>query len=162
MQPRFESLHEKNLIGMHMEMSLSNDLTFKLWQTFMKRQSEIKNRFDSIRFSLQWYPKNYFADFNPDNKFEKWAAVEVNSVDEIPYDMEKLILPAGKYAVFIHIGAAKTGPKMFQYIFQQWLPQSDYDLDNRPHFEILGEKYKNGQPDSEEEIWIPIRAKAKN
>jgi AraC family transcriptional regulator len=32
-------------------------------------------------------------------------------------------------------------------------------LDNRPHFEILGEKYKQGSPDSEEEIWIPVKEK---
>jgi len=34
-------------------------------------------------------------------------------------------------------------------------------LDNRPHFEVLGEKYKNGDPESEEEIWIPVKEKAK-
>lgn len=40
-----------------------------------------------------------------------------------------------------------------------WLPASDYNLDNRPHFEVLGEKYKNNDPTSEEEIWIPIKLK---
>jgi AraC family transcriptional regulator len=43
------------------------------------------------------------------------------------------------------------------YIFNTWLPKSGYQLDRRPHFEILGEKYKNNNPDSEEEIWIPIQ-----
>ena len=28
-----------------------------------------------------------------------------------------------------------------------------------PHFEILGAQYKNNEPDSEEEIWIPIQLK---
>jgi predicted transcriptional regulator YdeE len=32
-------------------------------------------------------------------------------------------------------------------------------IDNRPHFEVLGDKYKNNDPSSEEEIWIPIRKK---
>jgi AraC family transcriptional regulator len=45
------------------------------------------------------------------------------------------------------------------YIFMEWLPQSNYQLDNRPHFQILGEKYKHNQPDSEEEVWIPIKTK---
>jgi len=39
------------------------------------------------------------------------------------------------------------------------LPNSDYELDNRPHFEILGKKYKNNSADSEEEIWIPVKLK---
>jgi len=38
------------------------------------------------------------------------------------------------------------------YIFSDWLPKSDYELDEKPHFEILGEKYKNDDPNSEEEI----------
>jgi AraC family transcriptional regulator len=42
-----------------------------------------------------------------------------------------------------------------------WLPSSDYVLDNRPHFEILGEKYKINDPESEEKIWIPVRKKQK-
>jgi AraC family transcriptional regulator len=41
--------------------------------------------------------------------------------------------------------------------FSTWLPDSEYRLDVRPHFEVLGEKYKNDDPESEEEIWIPIK-----
>jgi AraC family transcriptional regulator len=47
----------------------------------------------------------------------------------------------------------------FQHIFSEWLPNSDYRLADRAHFEVLGEKYKNNDPSSEEEIWIPIMVK---
>ncbi|MCB0855813.1 MAG: GyrI-like domain-containing protein, partial [Bacteroidetes bacterium] len=50
---------------------------------------------------------------------------------------------------------------IFQYIFFECLPKSDYLLDNRPHFEVLGEKAKLNDPNSEEEIWVPIRLKDK-
>ncbi len=73
--------------------------------------------------------------------------------------METYILQGGLYAVFIHKGVAKTADVTFQYIFTDWLPGSYYLIDNRRHFEILGEKYKNGDPASEEEIWIPIKFK---
>ena len=49
--------------------------------------------------------------------------------------------------------------RIFQYIFGTWLPTSIYTIDNLPHFEILGKKYKNNDPTSEEEIWIPIKLK---
>jgi AraC family transcriptional regulator len=52
-----------------------------------------------------------------------------------------------------------TASKTFEYIFETWLPNSDYLVDNRLHFELLGEKYKNKDLDSEEEIWIPIQLK---
>jgi AraC family transcriptional regulator len=73
--------------------------------------------------------------------------------------MESFLLTGGLYAVFIHKGSASAGPKTFQYIFGTWIPNSIYDVDNRPHFEILGNKYKNEDPDSEEEVWIPIKLK---
>ncbi len=38
------------------------------------------------------------------------------------------------------------------------VPASEYEMDNRAHFEILGEKFKGSfNPESEEGVWIPIR-----
>ncbi|MFZ1515671.1 MAG: GyrI-like domain-containing protein, partial [Saprospiraceae bacterium] len=67
-------------------------------------------------------------------------------------------IPGGLYAVFYYKGLS-TDTAIFEYIFNTWLPNSEYGLDDRPHFEILGERYKNNDADSEEEIWIPIKNK---
>jgi AraC family transcriptional regulator len=71
--------------------------------------------------------------------------------------MQSFLLPGGLYAVFHYKGLPSEGAKTFQYIFGTWLPGSEYALDNRPHFEVLGERYNNNSPDSEEEIWIPVK-----
>ena len=107
---------------------------------------------------MQIYSPAHFQNFSPDTEFEKWAAVEVSNFDSVPADMETYTLSGGLYAVFIHKGSS-TDTRTFQYIFGTWLPTSDFVLDNRPHFELLGEKYKNNDPDSEEEIWIPVKRK---
>ena len=104
-------------------------------------------------------PRLSFEDFNENTRFEKWAAVEVADFESIPDSMESIILSEGLYAVFLHKGAASEGARTFSYIFGTWLPGSEYQLDNRPHFEILGEKYKNDDPASEEEVWIPVKLK---
>ena len=109
-------------------------------------------------YSVQVYPPSYFETFEPHTVFEKWATMEVAQKFTIPPGMELLMLPQGQYAVFFRKGS-DTNTETFEYIFIDWLPQSDYLLDTRPHFEVLGEKYKNGDPDSEEEIWIPVRLK---
>jgi AraC family transcriptional regulator len=141
-------------------MSLADNKTFELWKGFMSRRKEIRNNLTNDVFSMQVYDKSYdFKDFNPEATFDKWAAIEVADFDAVPEGMETYILSEGLYAVFNYKGAASQGAGMFQYIFGTWLPVSDYILDNRPHFEILGAKYKNEDPDSEEEIWIPIRFK---
>ena len=100
-----------------------------------------------------------FKNFNPAAEFQKWAAVEVLDFTEIPEGMETYTIKGGLYAVFDYVGPASEGEKIFTYIFTSWLPASEYELDNREHFEILGEKYKNNEPDSEEEIWIPVKRK---
>lgn len=124
----------------------------------MTRRMEIKTPFQSQLFSLQVYDEDYFQNFNPTKEFTKWSLIEVENFDEVPDCMSTFILPEGTYAVFNYKGS-NTDISIFQYIFGEWLPQSDYVLDHRPHFEILGEKYKNGDPKSEEEIWIPIKLK---
>ena len=72
--------------------------------------------------------------------------------------LETFVLPEGQYAVFQYKGLSSDN-SIFQYIFGTWLPGSDYVLDDRPHFEVLGDKYKNNDPASEEEIWVPIQPK---
>jgi AraC family transcriptional regulator len=160
MLPVIKTLSEKKLIGKRIKMTLAENKTFELWKSFMSKRKEIKNNLTTELFSMQVYDESYdFKNFNKDATFEKWAAVEVSDFDTVPEEMETCILTGGLYAVFIHKGSASEGARTFQYIFGTWLPGSDYLLDNRAHFELLGEKYKNNEPDSEEEVWIPVKRK---
>jgi len=159
MNPRIEILNEKKLVGKRLPMSLTVNRTRELWQSFMSQRNEIKNSIGNLLYSMQVYDPLYFVNFDPNREFEKWATIEVTDFDNLPDDMETFILPSGLYAVFIHKGAASEGPKTFQHIYGTWLPDSEYTLDDRPHFEILGDKYKNEDPNSQEEIWIPIKPK---
>lgn len=159
-EPRIETLTEKILVGKHIRMSLSNDKTVELWQSFMPRRKEIQHTLTTDLFCMQVYdPSLHFKNFNPTTVFDKWAAVEVSSPNNIPNDMDIHVLKGGLYAVFNYIGTPSTFHQTFQFIFNDWIPNSAYEVDNREHFELLGDKYKNNQPDSEEEIWVPIKIK---
>lgn len=141
-------------------MTLSNNKTGELWKAFMQRRKEINNNLTNDLFSIQVYDQSLdFNNFNKDTPFEKWAATEVSDFNSIPVDMETCTLKGGLYLVFVYKGTSGKAADTFQYILGTWLPDSEYILDNRPHFEILGEKYKNEDPDSEEEIWIPVKPK---
>jgi AraC family transcriptional regulator len=155
-RPRIEVLKDKKLIGIQLKMSLSNNKTGRLWGSFSPRIKEINNRVNSDKISMQIYDSAYYQNLNPHSQFEKWATVEVSDFNNIPDQMESFSLRGGQYAVFDYTGSSTDG-RIFQYIFMTWLPNSDYQLDNRPHFEVLGDKYKNNDPSSEEEIWIPIK-----
>ena len=158
MTPRIETLNERKLVGMRLTMSFADYKIAELWRAFLPKRKEISNNCTNDLISLVVYKTNHFTDFSPTNPFERWAAVEVANFENIPTGMESFVLPAGLYAVFDYKGLS-TDNSIFQHILGTWLPNSDYVLDNRPHFEVLGEKYKNNDPTSEEEIWIPIKAK---
>ena len=158
MTPRIEKSTGKKLIGKRLTMSLAENKTGELWSSFMPRRREITNKLSNDLISMQVYQPEHFGAFIPTRTFEKWATVEVAHFDQVPDDMETFTLAGGLYAVFDYKGLS-TDNRIFQYIFGTWLPDSDYDLDDRPHFEVLGDKYKNDDPNSEEEIWVPIRLK---
>jgi AraC family transcriptional regulator len=153
--PEIKLLSPKKIIGMKMQMTLADDKTGELWRTFMPRRKEIQNNLTHEFISMQLYSPTYFKDFDPGNHFEKWAAIEVQDLSLVPEGMNSYTIPYGLYSVFYYKGFSQEN-SIFKYIFTDWLPRSNYLLENRPHFEILGEKYKNQNPNSEEEIWIPI------
>lgn len=163
MKPEIRTLATKKLIGKKLEMSYINNRTGELWRGFMPRRKQISNNIGSELYSMQIYNGIFdFQNFNPNDSFTKWAAIEVTDFEQIPEEMETYILTGGLYAVFTHKGSSLDFQRTFQYIFGVWLPNSDYQIDDREHFELLGEKYKNESPDSEEEIWIPIKLRTES
>ena len=155
---RIEKIQDKILVGQNLKMSLANNKTPQLWKGFMQQRKEILNAANTNLYSIQVYdPSLNFKNFSPQVIFTKWAAVQVTEHTTTPKGMMPYILKGGTYAVFIHRGKATAFHRTMEYIFGVWLPKSGYVLDKRPHFEVLGEKYRNDSEDSEEEVWIPIK-----
>lgn len=150
---RVEVIESKKLIGFSLSTSFRDDKTAILWQKFMIRRNEISNRISDRLFSLQIYPEN----FTPNQSFTKYALAEVFDFDNIPNDFETFNLESGKYLVFSYRGKAENGPELFGYIFNTFIPENNFELDERPHFEIFGEDYNPKNDAAEEEIWIPIK-----
>jgi len=157
MVPSIQLHPEITLIGKRMDMTFSNDLSVAMWQSFMPRRHEIKGCLGADLYSVQVYPEAF--DFGMDTLFSKWAAVPVSDATAIPAGMEVLTIPAGLYAVFTYRGIPANAGPFFRSIFTEWLPASTYDLDHRPHFELLGSLYKHNDPNSEESVWIPVKLK---
>jgi AraC family transcriptional regulator len=155
MTPEIKTIGDRKMVGHMLKMSHASNRTAELWKSFMPRRSEITNRVSSDLISLQVFGPEFFSSFDPDREFEKWALAEVSDFDPMPDHMAPFVLKGGQYAVFQYRGPAGD-PRVFQYIYGEWLPSSGFILDDRPHFEVLGAKYRNNDPHSEEEIWIPI------
>ena len=124
----------------------------------MPRKKEILNPKNQDVYDLIIYPKDYFLTFNPTIHFKKHALVEVLNLENVPEEMESFTLPKGKYAIFTFKGYVPNQAN-FEYIFSEWLPNSEFNLDDRPHFDILSEKIQQKSNDAFQEVWIPIMTK---
>ena len=102
-QHRITNLQEKKLVGIAKQMSLVNNKTGLLWAQFAPKIKDIKNRVSEDKISLQMYPKDYYANFNPTTEFTKWATVEVVNFDNKLPELNTLLLESGLYAVFENI-----------------------------------------------------------
>ena len=157
MTPKIKTFPTTKFIGKNRSFTYADYRAFELWSSFMPRRNEIQNPIGTELFNIQINPENF--DFQPNTPYTKWAAVAVSTFQNIPDGMESLEIQEGLYAVFNYKGDQSNVAEFFKSIYTEWLPSSDYELENRPQFEILCEKYKNNSPEAEEEIWIPIKKK---
>ncbi len=158
MTPRIEWLESKILAGFARMMTFDQHQPALLWQQLMPRISGFTGRRGKQLYSAEVYENGYFSrPFDPKTPFEKWAAVEFSSAENIPEDLKILIIPAGKYALFTFQGDTAGAGGFYANIYRQWLPENGLIVDDRPHFAVMDEQYNRHSPDSSEEIWIPVK-----
>ena len=63
----------------------------------------------------------------------------------------------GKYAVFMHKGPYENFQQTYDAIYKKWLPESGYELNEQPCFELYLNEPKKTKPENlKTEIYIPI------
>lgn len=93
------------------------------------------------------------------NQKRYWGTREVSSQAPVPEGFSRVDIPAGKYAVFTHLGPISRIKDTIEYIYRQWLPKQttmkrgDTDVE----FEKYDQRFKMEEPDSQFEYWIPIQ-----
>ena len=166
MEHHIETLEPTTILGKSMEMSLAEDKTQTLWQSFGPFVKNIENRKDRNFISLQIFNSVFNPEnFDPNTRFTKWAgvALQPGSEDGRPHDLipglTRYEIQGGMYVVFTHVGPASEFRRSMGFIYGEWFPKSAYQVDDREHFEVLPEDYRPDDPNAKEEIWIPIRKK---
>lgn len=137
------------LYGISVSGSLLNMPIKTLWQNY---KAQWQGERPKSLINLQRYPTGYHKAFNPATPYEQWAGTFNQSAIDQP---STLAVPSGKYLKLLRRGNPNDG-RVFEYLFTQLLPAKGYTVDDRPHFEVLGENYSQMAEIAEEEIWIPI------
>ena len=123
------------------------------------RLENVPNRVNQNQLCLFKFKKG-----SPD--FLYIMGVEVESNHEIPAGMTSVDIPASQYAraTIIKRGAEDVG-RVFEYINQEWLPQSAYIPGNSPafiyyddrFFSVFYERGYEGQPVAD--VYFPVKPK---
>lgn len=97
-------------------------------------------------------------DFETDGIFSYIIGTEVTNIENTPDGMVCKTIPAARYAVFTARGKMPGSIQdTVKYIYQEWLPNSEYQRANSADFELYDERYHGGE-NAEVDICIPIES----
>jgi predicted transcriptional regulator YdeE len=128
------------------------------WSEFTKRSEEIK-RISTPRvcYGFEDYSRDFVMNSPGFPKYYYLAAWEVDKIADVPEGMKSKEVPAADYAMFTHRGSISALPKVFAYIYGEWMPASGYAMD--PKVQADFERYTEKMTDMENavvEIWVPV------
>lgn len=89
-------------------------------------------------------------------KFEYSAGFMVDSTADMDPMFVSRDVPPSKYAVFTHKGLLTNLMETYQYIFGVWAKKTDYKINELLNFEWYDDRFKDNDPSSEFDIYIPI------
>lgn len=156
--PQIKEIESISIVGASTYTSIANNAIYKLWEDFMPDAQRIENRTDEDFYELSPCDADFNEEeFTMDTLFKKVAGVRVNESFVVPEGMAKYTIDQGKYAIFVHKGYIKDIQITYDYIHKTWLPNSNYNADDRISFEKYGPAYLGHEnPESELEIYLPI------
>lgn len=145
------------VIGMKIKTNTEELKVPDLWNRFFKRMAEIEDYVVS-ECSLGVCIGDSFDEKKNITHFEYLACQVIKKeIVDIPSGMVIHTIPGGLYAIFTHQGSVENLSDSYRYIYDEWLEESVYELDERDQFEWYDRRFNFREEDSELDIHIPIR-----
>jgi Uncharacterized protein conserved in bacteria len=120
------------------------------WQRFQPHLGNVPGQVGAVAYGLR-----YNSD---DTGLDYLCGVEVGEFSQLPPELNRVRVPANRYAVFTHSGHISTIRSTWYTIWNKWLPKSGHQLADAPDFERYGADFDARTGRGDVEIWVPIRA----
>lgn len=138
-----------SVVGLQYRGKNENDEIAQMWNELVPRIREIESPTPTM------VSYGVITEFDEStNEMEYVAGVEVDEVSDVPEDMVSVDVPAQTYAVF-----PTTLPALhdtIMHIYDEWLPDADYERIVGPEFELYDENFDPNDEDSELYLYIPV------
>lgn len=154
LQPRFETAGPLLIAGLRepLDEHAAQKIP-QLWQQLVACADEIPQRVGSADYGLCIHLQGY--------EYYYMAGCAVWDFTGLPETYSGFIIPSQSYAVFTHAGHVSCIRNTIDFIFDQWLPNSNYRhgtaTENALHFfERYGEQFNPQIGEGDIEIWLPV------
>jgi AraC family transcriptional regulator len=156
MEPRIVELGALTLVGLPFYGEPSDGQFGKTWERFVEVEQHATRRVnDHVYYGVEFYG----PEVSLTRQWMYFAAIQVSDLAETPDILFGKILPAAKYAVFTVKGGLDGINDMFAHAYRVWLPASAYEVAYPFDFELYDRRYHGNVPESEIDLYIPIKPK---
>jgi AraC family transcriptional regulator len=154
--PRFVNRGPIELVGLASEFTWErmSDIP-QLWDEFAAWMMSVPGLDQRDAFGVSYAPANRAAGFC------YMAAIEAAGIDETPDHLDRMSIPANRYAVFPHRGHVTEFSQTIGAIQDGWLPDSGFRVPESGEgslylFERYSPEFDPGTGFGGMEVWIPI------
>jgi len=141
------------VVGMQIRTTMGANKIQELWSEFIKRMPELdKTAVPECSLGIC----TLVDSDSEDESFEYMAARVVKDDSIVPEGMMFRLLPSQEVAVFTHEGSLDNLSDSYEYIYDEWLPDSGYEIADADEIEWYDSRFNFGQENSQMDIHIPI------
>ena len=120
------------------------------WQSFTPRIGSVPKQVGRTAYGLIY-------NGDDDGNYDYMCGVEVSDYSQLPSDLDRLRVPACKYAVFRHAGHISGIRSTWNTIWGKALPESGFELADAPIFERYGEEFDGRAGTGGVDLFVPIK-----
>jgi len=131
----------------------------RLWKRFLAYLQENEQRIKHAQMDGPMYEVHVQHEMTPrTGECEVFVGIEVEKLEDVPVLLSAKILPAVTYAVFTFRGKQIVSD-WGHWIFDEWLPQSDFESAYPYGFQYYDERFKGLErlEESVLDVYIPVR-----
>lgn len=157
-EPRIEERDEFVIAGYRKHTRNGFEAIGESWFDLKSNMDSMKRKNEHTMYGFEDYSEEFTAE---PLAFYYMAGVEVDKNTELPEGVYRKIVPKSEYAVFTVNGNNANGEigQAFHYIYNVWLPSSDYYIDEELlfDFEYYDERWDCQLQTAQMDIYIPIK-----
>ncbi len=154
--PRGPEFRQRDAFAVAGYSMLCNDDTRSqipaLWQRFAPQIGTVPTQVGHSTFGV------CYNGANKQGEITYMAGIAVAEPAKVS-GFDVVTIPTADYAVFTHEGSLAHILDTVEYIFGQWVPNSEYELTGTPDFELYDERFDPINDTGELEYWVPIKRK---